>query len=294
MKHAAALFEVIHQPTVRPRRSALDGLLGWLRPRRGAMSRPTGLSSPVVSPPAAAPPAAPAMVPAPAAAPVEAPVIRSAPTVPSGRAEGVSVAVDPSRHEVSLRFSYVSAAICAVAVVVLLGLAYLFGRQSLGSPRPVLAQEPVRELRNKAAAPQVLKLSPSETPGGGDEMRVAPPTTRGATPRFNEPAPPNNFVVDDPRRQAGLNYVVIQSYPSQQMADEVVQLLARNGVSATVERGLKGWSRSWYMVVGTRGFARISAAEYKAYITQLKTISDKNLHQRSFKAFMPQAYKWGQ
>lgn len=281
MKHAAALFEVIHQPTVRPRRSALDGLLGWLRPRRGAMSR--GLSSPAVSPPAATP--------------VEAPVIRSAPAVQSGqsgRAEGVSVAVDPSRHEVSLRFSYVSAAICAVAVVVLLGLAYLFGRQSLGSPRPVLAQEPVRELRNKAAAPQVLKLSQSETPGGGDETRVAPPATRGTTPRFNEPAPPNNFVVDDPRRQAGLNYVVIQSYPSQQMADEVVQLLARNGVSATVERGLKGWSRSWYMVVGTRGFARISAAEYKAYITQLKTISDKNLHQRSFKAFMPQAYKWGQ
>ena len=94
-------------------------------------------------------------------------------------------------------------------------------------------------------------------------------------------------------RQAGLNYVVIQSYPTRPEAEAAVQLLAREGVAATVESNLRGWGADWFSVMGTRGFGRISGPEYEAYLAQIRTVSDKYAPVPKFKQFAPTGYKWG-
>ena len=101
------------------------------------------------------------------------------------------------------------------------------------------------------------------------------------------------LVVDDPRRQVDLNYVVIQSYPNEAMANEARELLKRSNVGTTVERGLRGWGPTWYSVVSTKGFAQRSSPECRAYMDQIKAISNQHMKQRSFKAFEPTLYKWG-
>src|SRR6185295_18713750 len=67
-------------------------------------------------------------------------------------------------------------------------------------------------------------------------------------------------------RTVGLNYVVIQSYPDQKMAEEAVKILHEGGIDATIER-LPAWSNkpTWVQVVGLTGFEKTSSPQFVAY-----------------------------
>jgi hypothetical protein len=56
-------------------------------------------------------------------------------------------------------------------------------------------------------------------------------------------------------RRAGLNYLILKSFPSKKAALSAREVLIRKGVATTVERSLPGWSgKGWYSLVGMTGF----------------------------------------
>ena len=98
--------------------------------------------------------------------------------------------------------------------------------------------------------------------------------------------------MDGAARNIGLNYVVVQSYAEEKLAVEAAAALKSNGIDCTIERGIRGWPDSLYLVVGTRGFDKISSPEYKEYDKKIKSISLKFAPKGGYKAFQPTAKKW--
>jgi hypothetical protein len=84
-------------------------------------------------------------------------------------------------------------------------------------------------------------------------------------------------------RQAGLNYLVIQSFPNQPEAVAACNALAARGVRATVERNLPGWAgKSWYSVVGTTGFDMDrQRGQFDRHVKELKAMK-----------LAPKPYRW--
>jgi hypothetical protein len=78
-----------------------------------------------------------------------------------------------------------------------------------------------------------------------------------------------------------------------------MEFLTKNGVPCTIEHNLRGWPKSAFIVVGIDGFPRPSANDFKDYLAKIERLSDQfappSPHgQRSYKAFQPTPYKWGQ
>lgn len=265
-KHAAALFEVINRGK-RPDQQI--GMTGALRTPRWWFKRNASGQT------AAQSPAAPASAPSDPS---------SMPLTDSPRRPGWKI--DPDRQLISLKLTYTSAAITAFALVIALSLAYLVGRSLRSGPATASASPSIEEALNQPPQPRVLDV-PQNNPD-------APAQPSSSSPADQPPAatPPPTTVIQDGKRQNGLNYVVIQSYPDEKTAIEVRNLLAQNNIGATIEKGLRGLNPNWYIVVGTDGFARPSSAEYQAYIRRLQAISAKYAQKGSFKSFDPMGYRW--
>jgi len=220
------------------------------------------------------------------------------------RCEGITVSVDAGRREIALRLSYVSAGICVTAVVVLLGLSYLFGTQRSGGTRTVISKDTTAAIKAGPVVPSLLARSTTpagvgrDAAGSGTAARAPVGNAGGAarpaggTSDARTPAPAG---VDGVKRTANLNYLVVQSYPNKEMAEEAVEVLRKEGIGATVEKGLRGWAPRWFTVVGTKGFARTrDVPEYQEYVKKVVAISTKrHAQQKSFTAFMPLPYQWG-
>ena len=218
----------------------------------------------------------------------------------SGKPE---ISIDRDRRQISLRLSYNAAIIAAFAVVVACGLAFLIGSAGKAkstsvaesAPQPGVMDVPT-EKRGVIANTQQLP-SHSDTPlrggtGSGDDVRANAVTDHSQTgiDTGGQPIPlPTNV-----KRVVGLQYVVVFSSPSQQEVDTFVKFLADNGVAATGERALPGYSAAWYSVVGTKSFEHISKnPQYDVYIANLIKLSKKYSQQtQKFVGGKPAAYTW--
>jgi hypothetical protein len=204
------------------------------------------------------------------------------------RPQMAALAIDPHRRLVLLRLSYTSAAICMMAMATTVAAAYLVGRRSESwsaqRDRPVIADVTTEQLRAGPAVPEVTNV------------RHEPVTVVLQRDPPGSPASNPNQPLIGPNRQVGLNYVVIQSYPEEKMAQQAVAALQQAGVGATIERKLPGWTASgqWYAVVGIHGFNKIrDNPEYDKYLSTIKKVSDQYAKPKSFRAFNnPQPYKW--
>ena len=226
-------------------------------------------------------------------------------TAPQG-APAVDVDVDSGRQRITFRFTYTSALVACFAIAVVVALAYLVGRQMSRGPAQAMGGPSTDEVRQGPARPEVMDVGRGTRASAGaqpqrpntsepDDSMIStssqpqrttapPPPTRTETPKL----PP----ADPTKRVTGLNYVIIQSYPDEASAKGAVDALKQYGVTATIEKGLRGYSSGWHSVVGTEPFARISSPEYAAYLQKINQISDKFASRRSFKAFEPRGYKW--
>ena len=118
------------------------------------------------------------------------------------------------------------------------------------------------------------------------------------------PAPPDiapaPLIVHDIKRQVGLNYVVVQSYPSEKDATEARDLLLKNGIACTIEKPPSALRLpdTWFSVVGTSGFEKISTREWENYVTSIAAVSSKfeatgkSSGTSKFKKFQPLGVKW--
>jgi hypothetical protein len=219
-------------------------------------------------------------------------------------APAVDVDVDSSHQRITFRFTYTSALVTCFAIVVVVALAYLVGRQMSRGPAQAMGGPSTDEVRQGPARPEVLDVgrgsrsdagAPAQRPSASEPddstistssqpNRSNPAPARSETPKL-PPAAPG-------KRVTGLNYLIIQSYPDEASAKAAVTILQQHGVGATIEKGLRGYSNSWFTVVGMEPFARTSSPEYAAYVNKLEQISEKFASRRSFKAFDPQGYKW--
>jgi hypothetical protein len=265
-KDTTALFEVIarSRPTT-GRRGLLGAMADWLgsRPRAGG-----------------------------AGAVVAGSIADSGPTPPLPM-RGGGMMMDGERQEISLRLSYGSAVIGVFALVTLVAASFLAGRKTAVVAQPLLSIS-TEELRRGPVAPEVTNLQKTAV-----EAPVAalpgPGTAAGQPQAAAVPPQPAGHVVRDRNRSVGLNYVIIQSYPNEKMANDAAKALLDNKIDCTVEKKIpgKGFPEEWWKVVGTDGFAKISSPEYGAYVERIKRISDQYAKKNNFRAFEPAAMKWG-
>jgi hypothetical protein len=240
------------------------------------------------------------------------------------RSSGVHFGYDADRQEVTLRMRYTTAVISAFSFVVLIGLAYVTGRHGAFAPGP-LAAVSTEMLKKGPAQPSVLEVGRS---GGEAGNRGAITSGNGVSPAFtperpkvangkasaSQPQPqpasakmPANIstaptgqtngaiVEDNARRAAGLNYVIVQSYPDQKSAGEAAAFLNKAGVHCTVEPAPPGFvnNPSWVSVVGTAGFQRIrNSPDYDNYVKGIQKLGEQYAGTSKFKRFQPQPYRW--
>jgi hypothetical protein len=320
-KHSRALFEVISKSNqyARPAQRRRTGLLASARRWLGGARDGNLATAPV--PAATAPLAARAasriepLLEAPAPEPQRAfepePVAEIAPPSPEypeldagPRPENLAVNVDPERRQIALRMSYTMAIVGGFAVVVIVALSIIVGQHLNRSGVPLLAQTTTDELRKGPAHREVLDpprrtgtYAPPASSSSPEVTQVQPnrPTANGGSAGENRPATPAAppSVAGDGKRYISLNYVIVQSYPESErkMAEEACAFLNKEGVSCTIETGVKGYLP--ITVVGLQGFDKQSSPAFKAYVQRIQQLSGKyTVSNRSYKAFTPVAKKW--
>ena len=197
-------------------------------------------------------------------------------------------------NQIELRFSYTTAALAGVGILVALAVVYVVG--AAGHSR-------ANALAANTVHPDVLNVTPV-TPGpdgnllqqnNTDDNQSLGRTDATGTSQslgldtLGKPIPVPTSV----KRVIGLQYVVLLSFPRADDAKELVQFLADNGVPASAEKALPGYSPSWYSVVTTRGFDHVHGnTDYDSYVASLGKLMQKYAHGSKFKTFQPDVYKW--
>jgi hypothetical protein len=215
------------------------------------------------------------------------------------------VSVDPDRQQINLRLSYTSALIGGFGLFIALAVAVLIGKSLTRGPSPAIANISTQELLKHPPTPGVMNVSRRNEPTGTNDVVQGPNvrstgTLTGQRGQGNasEPRPPATFFSDDPHRQTGLNYVIIQSYPDRETADKAAEFLTNHGIACSVEHNLPGWPLAAWphgcVVVGFRGYAKVSNnPSLEAYKRSIMEVSAKFSSGRSrFAAFAPTMYLW--
>lgn len=193
------------------------------------------------------------------------------------------------RRELQLSLSYPTIAIAGAAALVLLITAFLAGKhfaRPAGSSGPSLVQ-----IRNGKTFPEVLNVNPGQTKATlasaeskeAEEPAPAAPARRNVAPP--EPAAP----AGDVQRVIGRNYIIVQSYPDNELAGKAADLLAKNDIPVSVEQ--LDFAPGWYCVVTRVGFDRPSAPEYQRYEKLIRDVNAQAAAAR-IKKFDPYPYKW--
>ncbi len=92
-------------------------------------------------------------------------------------------------------------------------------------------------------------------------------------------------------REVGSQYVVVQSYAEQQLAQKASDYLNKAGVECSVVQGLDGWAPAdWYCVVGSHPFATNDPTlpQYEQIITSL----GQKFSNKAYNRFEPKPYTW--
>jgi hypothetical protein len=237
-----------------------------------------------------------------------------------GRAKP-KVDVDPDRREVTVRFRYTHAIIAGFAVCVVVGLAYVTGRQTNqanAGPGAISS----KSIKDGDILAGVLDIQPDrEAATLGDDIdsvnddnrtsvQPRPPTVEGSKGRSQsksglivkepaKPAPPRalpNGMEQGLPRAKGLNYVIIQIYPDEKAARGAADALQAAGVECTVEQAPPGWTADpdWKAVIGTLGFPPRSSntPEYRKYKDSIEAVSKSYAGRSKMKQFEPSLYRW--
>lgn len=292
-KHSTALFEVIHSAN-RPDRVAqsLRTPKWWFKGRPAGSDTITEThDAPSFSDPEAAP------------EPDPAPPRESRSSSRSNhrpRSSAVHFEFDRQRQEITFRLRYTTALVGAFSVCVLLALAYVAGRHISHGPQSASAAEGPQIPRLREQAPQqgVADISHRQRPAPPHEANFPtdPPRRvieQPAAPKTHEPATLIPAGVESRLpRTVGLNYIVIQTYPSDRRdaADQARDYFTKSGIPCTlvfIDSGRK----EWVCLVGTAGFTRISSAEYRKYTEDIIFIG-QNSKSAKFDSLKPYGYKW--
>lgn len=304
-KHSTALFEVIHSAK-RPERIAqsLRTPKWWFKGRQNAEAGATA-PEPAYQEPDPAPPGPEASASEPADPPPQPRTFEA--DRDRGRSSAVHLDFDRNRKEIRLRLRYTTALVSGFGVCVLIGLAYIAGRHLGHGPRVASANESpdIQQLLQQPPRPDVTNIqrnrpSHSQLSGPTDQPRHSLEAPKSTVPAQSRPQvqQPRSLVplgVEDRLpRTIGLNYVIVQTYPPEEKAaaEQARDYLTRSGIPCTLESA-KDFTRNsqWICLMGTAGFAHISAPEYKQYVETIINLGDR-FKTSHFNRWNPSPYKY--
>jgi len=193
------------------------------------------------------------------------------------------------RRALNLTLSYPSLAIAAVALLMLMVVAFVAGRQA--SSRIALTGPTIEQLQQRKPSPEVLNLknTPPETTLSRGATEAKPPQANKVEAPPVETAANAQSPAPDRRRVGGRNYIIAQSYPDPDNAEKAAALLQKNNIPVTVEQ--LDAAPGWFCVVTEVGFDRVSGADCERY---QKLVKDLNAQAKTarLKVFEPYLYKW--
>lgn len=321
-KHSPALFEVVHgKKHFDKSATVLRTPNWWFKGRHRGPALPVDPGDP----PAfadEADPTYPAAAPTPEADPTYAAPADEEPATSyadptSRRRAPFQFVVDRERQELFLRVRYTTAIVAGFALVVMIALAYITGRQLGRGPSSALASQSSEDVANGPVEPGVMDVGgrsqgqAAANPGVGISgiSSQAAPARPGVVTHvpFSSTTPQQNsqratgpstgsvqVAPENVRRTVGQQYVVIQGYAGDQrkLADEARDFLLKNNVPCTVENGVTGWPPTWHLVVGTQAFDRASGGPYENYIANVSNLGEKFAGKSAWKKFEPRAVRW--
>jgi hypothetical protein len=202
--------------------------------------------------------------------------------------------VDTGRKEFLFRLSYGGIIAIGFIVVLALGIAFIAGKRtandtadsdslpnphgpSTGTGMLVAVAKPDSEI---VSSPNVMNVDRNHSKPA---IVIANPSApAGPTP------PPQPL---KRTRDVGVNYVVIQSYAEQDLAQKACDFVNRSGVPCTVVQGPAEWApHDWYSVIGLQPIAKGGQGleEYKRNVRAIGLkFSNKAINQ-----FDPHGYTW--
>jgi hypothetical protein len=203
---------------------------------------------------------------------------------------------DRERQEIALRLRYTTAIVGAFAALMIVALAYAVGRHIAGGPSPAYAAATSESLLRQSPDPSAMDVSPRVAAPGASGATTPASASQQPSSVSKSPAPAANGVEVNAQRSVGLNYIIVQSYPNEKIADEARDFLIGSGIPCTVEKGPKDWASdpSWCSVITTAGYAHIHSPEYETAARTITTLGETFAAKAKFKRFDPHAYKWKQ
>lgn len=235
---------------------------------------------------------------------------------PGRRGSPFQFVLDRDRQELLLRVRYTGAIVAGFALMVVIGLAYLGGRQVGRGPSAALASQSSDEIASGPVEKGVLDVgtrsgasvvgaAPSPGIGAGGvsaqpahgrvtEASIAPPANQNPARQPGPSVGPKPADFENGRRIVGRQYLVIQGYAGDQrkLADEAREFLLKSGISCTVENGVAGWPATWHTVVGTQGYDRASGPQYDAYLARCIKAGEEFAGRSAWKKFEPSPIRW--
>lgn len=229
------------------------------------------------------------------------------------------VDLDPDRREVTVRFRYTTAIVAGFAVCVIVGLAYITGRQTNkanAGPNAVSS----KAIKDGDILAGVLDIHPDREARTGDNLaepndhsqkkEIVPAKPDAGKARSQPKQPPTGQDVEKPTgpralpggieeglpRVKGLNYVIIQSYGDKKSAEDAAAMLKAGGIDCTVQKAPPGYTADpdWLSVIGTMGFPPkySTTPEYKRYIQSIEKVNQSYAGKSKMKRFEPDGVKW--
>ncbi len=304
-KHATALFEVIHAAKRPPKSSSSGGIptpKWWFKNR----NHDAMLAAPkmqVFSPKAEVIPEPPPRI---IERIVERPVYIEREPAPLRIAPPAPMGLETNDGEIKFKLSYGGAAGAAFVLAMMIALAYLAGtrssQQASADDIHVTAGETTASAGSQTpqtrASGFLAAVSPSlETSSHRTIVNASPaqvPVAKVITAAAPEAAATEIMTAGKVTRQAGLTYVIAQSYPGEEFANKACEFLNKSGIPATVEAGPPGWAmKGWYSVIGAKSFDHIQKnTDLENYKQAIEAAGAKFTGSSRFNRFEPKLYKW--
>jgi hypothetical protein len=276
-RRSTALFEVINRGQRSGNTGALSTPKWWFKSKVA--------SSSAVAPPAHSAPAASTAASPHSASDAGSQYFRSR------NRSAIHFDFDRDRQEITINMRYTTAIVSAFAILVAVGLAYTVGRRIATGPTLAYASLSTDQLLHIPADPSAMDVrqqtsSPTPAPAGvshfaplsaaGDGTAIAPaPVASRTSMEINQP------------RSVGLNYIIVQSYNTEKLADEARDFLIKNNVPCTVEK-----ISNFFTVISSTGYSHIHSPEFENAIRNITALGEQFGGKTKFKRFDPYGYKW--
>jgi hypothetical protein len=210
------------------------------------------------------------------------------------------VAIDRASGDIRFHLSYGGLVAIGFIFVMALAIAFIAGTRSAATTSAEADPADAKVVHTNTNAPSTsglaMAVGPAKSP---DADRHMSPDVLDVSPKSPRPSPVvSSTPVATPAplpvkatRDIGMMYVVIQSYPDQELAQKACDFVNRAGVPCTLVQGLSGWAmRDWYSVVGLQPFKKRDPGldEYERAITALGLKFSNKIYNQ----FQPQGYTW--